>query len=109
MKLSVAIDYSVLDHLQRSQSGSYAGSNKEFLARLHSAASKRKIQIWMSEICFVEALHGLENIVGDEDKRAHAKAKDAQKWAIAKEMGTRKLGYPCSKCDDTYSRVDAHH
>lgn len=105
LKPSVAIDYSVLDHLRRLQYGTYAGSNEEFLARLYEAASKGRVQIWMSEICFVEALHGLENLVGDEAKRAAAEVKDTQKWAIAKEMGTRKLGYPCSKLDDTYSRL----
>jgi hypothetical protein len=104
--LNVALDYSVLDHLQRIETGTYRGLHRSALERLRDAASAGRIVVWISEICYVEMLHGIEHLPHDAAKRRDAEQKDAKKRAIAERMGARILGYPCSKFDDTYSRWD---
>lgn len=104
--LSVTLDYSVLDHLHRIQAGTYTGAHREPLRRIRTAAESRRIVVWMSEITPVEMLHGIEKIKSNDLKRSNASARDQEKSAIAAAMGARTLGYPCSKLDDTYSRLD---
>ena len=102
---SVVLDYSVLDHLQRIEAGSYVGTNKEGLRKLYYAGTERRIVVWISEISDVEMLHGIENLT-DRMKREQANRKDDYKRKMAHEMGAKRLGYPCSKFDDPYSRWD---
>jgi hypothetical protein len=103
--LAIVLDYSVLDHLQRIDAGTYRGGNEAALRRLRDGAVNRRVEVWISEITPVEMLHGLEKLAGDAPKRRTAGEKDAAKLAIAASMFARTLGYPCSKLDDTYSRI----
>lgn len=104
--LAVFLDYSVLDHLQRIDAGTYAGKSESELRRLRTSAENRHLEIWISEITPVEMLHGLEKVSNDAAQRQRAADKDARKKAIAAQMFARLLGYPCSKSDDTFSRAD---
>jgi hypothetical protein len=101
----VALDYSVLDHLQRIQGGTYSGIRAEALRRIRAAGEGRRLEVWIAEITPVEMLHGIENIAADEAKRTQAAARDKAKEAIATAMGSRTLAYPCSKLGDRYSRL----
>lgn len=103
--LAVALDYSVLDHLQKLQAGTYNGTRADALGRIRAAGESRRIDVWIAEITPVEMLHGIEKVASDDPKRTRALARDAEKAAIAAAMGARTLGYPCSKFDDTYSRL----
>jgi len=104
-RLAVALDYSVLDHLQRIQDGTYTSTRAGALRRIRAAGESRRIDVWIAEITPVEMLHGIEKIAADDAKRARAAARDRTKEAIATAMGARTLAYPCSKLDDTYSRL----
>ncbi len=104
--LGVFLDLSVLDHLQRIEAGAYVGGNEDALRRLRVCAENRRVDTWISEITFVEMLHGLENLAGREQQRQAAAGKDAAKQAILASMSVRTLAYPCSRFDDTYSRWD---
>ncbi|MBI3779832.1 MAG: hypothetical protein HY278_02045 [candidate division NC10 bacterium] len=104
-RLAVALDYSVLDHLQRVQDGTYNGTRAEALRRIRAAGEGQRIDVWIAEITPVEMLHGIEKVATDDAKRARAAARDTEKEAIAAAMYARILGYPCSKLDDTYSRL----
>ncbi len=103
--LAVALDYSVLDHLQRVQDGTYAGIRAGALRRIRAAGESRRVEVWIAEITPVEMLHGIEKIAADDAKSAQAAARDKTKEAIAMAMGAKILAYPCSKLDDTYSRL----
>ena len=104
-RLAVTLDYSVLDHLQRIEDGTYTGARADTLLRIRAAGKSRRIDVWMSEITPVEMLHGLEKLATDDAKRARAMARDKTKETIATGMGARTLAYPCSKFGDTYSRL----
>jgi hypothetical protein len=104
-RLAVTLDYSVLDHLQRIEDGTYSGAHADALLRIRTAAERRRIDVWISEITPVEMLHGLEKLATDDARRARAVARDQTKEAIATAMGARTLAYPCSKFGDTYSRL----
>ena len=99
--LNVALDYCVLDDLQRIEAGTYRGFHRSALERLRDAASAGRIVVWISEICYVEMLHGIEHLSDDPAKASDAGQRDAQKRAIAERMAARVLAYPCSKFDDT--------
>ena len=103
--LAVALDYSVLDHLQRIQAGTYTGVRAASLSRIRAAGESRRVEVWIAEITPVEMLHGIEKIAADDAKRTQAVARDKTKEAIAMAMGAKTLAYPCSKLDDTYSRL----
>ena len=60
----------------------------------------------MSETSHIEMLHGIENPAISETLRQRARRNDARKLEIARAMNARWLTYPCSKMDDTYSRLD---
>jgi len=105
-KIALVLDTSVVDHLHRVDVGTYRGANEPALRRLRASAEQRKIDIWISEITGVEMLHGLENLSSREAARRSAAARDAAKEALMSAMGARRLGYPCSRFDDTYSRLD---
>lgn len=105
-RLAVTLDYSALDHLQRIQDGTYTGTRADALRRIRAAGESRRIDVWIAEITPVEMLHGIEKIAADDAKRAQAAARDKTKGAIARAMGARALAYPCSKLDDTYSRLN---
>lgn len=102
--MAIALDYSVLDHLQRIHAGNYNGRSREPLERIRAAATGRLVEIWITEITLVEMVHGIET--ADARTRIRALASDAEKQTIAEAMFARKLGYPCSRTDDTYSRLD---
>jgi hypothetical protein len=104
--LSVVLDYSVIDHLQRIEAGSYGGRNKDALQRLRVAAEAGRVEIWGSEITFVEMIRGIENLAGREERKKIVAIKDEAKRVIMDKMGVRRLGYPCSRCDDAFSRLD---
>lgn len=98
------LDYAVLDHLQRLDSGTYSGGAGDRLACIRALAARGSVQLWMSEIAKVEMLLGLENDHLSVDQRARAMDKDRRKLEIANEIGVKWLTYPASKCDDRYSR-----
>ena len=103
--LAVALDYSVLDHLQRIRDGSCGGLQADALRTIQAAGESRRIDVWIAEITPVEMLHGIEKVAADDAKRARATARDNNKEAIAAAMGAWTLAYPCSKLGDTYSRL----
>ena len=103
--LALALDYSVLDHLQNIQDGTYKGKRELALSRIRAAAECGRVEIWITEITPVEMLHGIEKIIGDEASKELAKARDQTKQAIALAMHARKLAYPDSKLGDSYSRL----
>ncbi|HNT28123.1 MAG TPA: hypothetical protein PKH10_08090 [bacterium] len=105
-KPSIFLDYSVIDHLFRIQEGSYNGPHSSALQSLRYLAEKRGIDVWISEITPVEMLLGTEKIELDAKKKEYVAKKDKAKLSILKSMGVRTLGYPCSKFDDDYSRLD---
>lgn len=102
---NVVLDYSILDHLYRIRVDNYKGGNARQLKKLYATAIARKVSIWLTEITRIEMIHGIENLEDDENKSA-AQRRDNGKLAIADEMHSRTLGYPCSRFDDTYSRWD---
>lgn len=104
-RLMIALDYNVLDHLERIKRGVDVGSEKDALLRLRASAEGHRIIVWLSEITRVEMLHGQENVQDDEEKLVTVVGKDAAKEAMAERMFARWLMYPCGRCDDTYSRV----
>lgn len=104
--MSIAVDYSVIDHLYRIQVGAGGVVERDGLVRLHNAAVARKIQLWGAEITFVEMIRGIQKLEGHDDRRTFAEAKDAAKRALMDTMGVRILAYPCGKCDDEYSLCD---
>jgi len=106
--LSIYLDLSVIDHLQRIQQSmmEYIGPRRIALQRIRASAERHCVETWISEITHVEMLHGIENVSDDEVKRQEANSKDQEKLIIAKSMFAQILGYPCSKTDDPYSRLD---
>jgi len=105
-KLGMVLDYSVLDHLRRIDTGTYSGLHGSALERLRSVAIEGRIAVWIAEISYVEMIHGIEKLADNKEATGQARQKDAQKRAIADRMHAGRLGYPCSKFDDTYSRWD---
>ncbi len=105
MPSSVAVDYSVVDHLYRVQAGTYNGPNASALEHFRQAAEDGRAEVWIAEITPVEMLHGREKVAAESVKLARASAKDDQKNDICTAMRARYLAYPCSKVDDTYSRL----
>jgi hypothetical protein len=103
--LGVVLDYSVLDHLGRIQDGSYAGQHTAALSRLRHAAELASVVVWMAEITPVEMIHGIEKVHNQPAKHQTASERDARKVAVARAMNACRLGYPCSKIGDTYSRI----
>ena len=104
--LAIYLDYSVLDALQRIQANKTCNSSKHrALQRLRASAERQYVEIWISEIAFVEMVHGIEKVFGNDAKRNNASSKDSKKREIASAMFAKVLGYPCAKTDDTYSQV----
>lgn len=101
--LSIALDYSVIDHLHRVATGSYKGADAIPLLRLRAAAETGMVETWGAEITFVEMLLGVRKVAEREEALRTATAKDVAKRAIMQEMRVRRLGYPASRCDDGYS------
>jgi hypothetical protein len=104
--LSIYLDLSVIDHLQKIETMKYRGTRKTALQRIRVSAERHYVEIWISEITHVEMLHGIENVSDDEVKRQEANSNDQEKRIIAMSMFAQILGYPCSKTDDPYSRLD---
>lgn len=104
--LSVAVDYSVIDHLHRIQSGFGGASDRDALTKVRDAAIAGQLQLWGAEITFVEMIQGVEKLDRSDVRRAAAEARDAAKRALMTTMGMRILAYPCGKYDDEYSLCD---
>lgn len=104
--MSIAVDYSVIDHLHRIQTGSGGVSHREALTRLYDAAVGGQVQLWGAEITFVEMIQGVNKLDDSDVRRAAVEAKDAAKRALMTAMGIRILAYPCGKYDDEYSLCD---
>lgn len=102
----IFLDYQVIDHLYRLDTGTYQGTNTVALHRLHAEANSGKYQVWMAKITQVEMIIGRENTRLDPARIPHINRKDSEKLAIAARMGVRWLEYPCSGFDDQYSRWD---
>lgn len=102
---SVALDYSVIDHLYRLEKGVYNGANAPALLRLRNAAETGEVSAWLAEITPVEMLLGRENVMESPETSLRVEGKDERKLEICREMNARFLAYPCSKLDDTYSRL----
>src|SRR5690242_12351496 len=81
-RVSVFIDYSVLDSLLRLDEGRYVGEHEAGLALLRLTAENHHVQVWISEITLVEMLHGRERaaVLGHGELRAASN--DAAKMAI---------------------------
>jgi len=102
---SVAVDYSVIDHLYRIETGTYKGANAIALGRFRRAAEGGNIVVWVAEITPVEMLQGREKVMQSPETLEWVSAKDERKVEICRSMNARYLAYPCSKLDDTYSRL----
>jgi hypothetical protein len=105
-RLSIAVDYSVIDHLQRVQAGFGGALHHDALLRVHGAAVVGDVQLWAAEITLVEMTLGIKNLDGRDDRRLVAAANDSAKRALMSAMRMRILAYPCGKCDDQYSLCD---
>ena len=68
--VSIAVDYSVLDHLYRIEAGTYKGPNEMPLTRFRRAAELGVVDVLISEITPVEMLQGLENVATDSARLA---------------------------------------
>jgi hypothetical protein len=100
------LDYQVIDHLHRMSSGTYTGQYAGAFQCFESDALAGQYELWMAEITQVEMIIGRENPRVDRSRIAEFVKKDREKLAIAQRLGVRWLGYPCSKLDDQYSRLD---
>lgn len=103
--LSIVVDYSVIDHLHRIEAGLYQGAHAAPLLQLRAAAETGAIEAWGAEITFVEMFLGIQNVSDQDEAARFAMAKDLAKRAIMRQMLVRRLGYPCSRCDDEYSLI----
>jgi hypothetical protein len=102
---NVALDYVVLDHIVRVAEGRYEGCGRQGLERLESLAADREIVAWVSEISWVEMLQGQEKAARHPGLDAFRRRDDAKR-RVAEKMRARVLGYPCSRCDDDFSRLE---
>lgn len=102
----VFLDYQVIDHLYRVENGNYNGKNKSALQCFKVKALAGHYELWMAEITRVEMIIGQENPSVNPSRIPEFDQKDKEKLAIAKRLDVRWLGYPCSKIDDQYSRID---
>jgi hypothetical protein len=96
----------VIDHLHRLATNTYVGAYASELALLESRALSGIYEFWMAEITKVEMIIGRENPLVDESRLVEFEQKDREKLAIAERLGVQWLGYPCSKLNDQYSRLD---
>jgi hypothetical protein len=103
---AVFIDYQVIDHLHRLDTGRYSGRSADSLRRFRSAAELRTYDLWMAEITQVEMIIGRENPNLHAARLPEILSKDANKLQIASAMGVRWLAYQCSKFNGDYSRLD---
>jgi hypothetical protein len=107
--MQIVLDLCVIDHLQKVDAGTYRGKAEAALRKLRAAAEGSAVGVWICEISLVEMLHGIEKLAADSAdpaKQAHARNNDTAKQLILKNMSARRLGYPCSKYDDDFSRLD---
>ncbi len=102
----VFADYQVLDHLLRIELGKYRGKSDVALRAFRRRCSQGSIELWVAEITQVEMIQGRENPRLSANKLAEIKVWDQRKIEIAAEMRAKRLGYPCSKLNDTYSRLN---
>ncbi|APG23976.1 hypothetical protein [Syntrophotalea acetylenica] len=100
------LDYQVIDHLHRMANGIYKGQHVDALRLFEFEALMGHYELWMAEITQVEMIIGRENPRIDPDRIPEFAQRDQAKLAIAERLGVRWLGYPCSKTDDQYSRLD---
>lgn len=104
--VEVFADYPIIDHLYRIENNSYNGDSLRELLELKNLCSNGIVKLWMSEITRVEMVLGLENPTINDDIKTIIEERDSEKIKIASELNVGWLTYPCSKTNDTYSRLN---
>jgi hypothetical protein len=89
--LVVFVDYQVIDHLHRLDTGAYRGAHETALRTFRALASAGQYELWMAEITQVEMIIGRENPRLNPDRLPEITRRDDEKLALARSLNAGTL------------------